>query len=218
MGSLPRALGRGRAARGHGVLQRFTPTCVGTRRKSHPWLGYGSVHPHVRGDEPRRSDENAGNLGSPPRAWGRARVGRRPERGARFTPTCVGTRRRWRAGRRAAPVHPHVRGDERWTRAVESMSSGSPPRAWGREPPQPRRRRPTRFTPPCVGTRRRCAGTLCRRTVHPHVRGDERSGSASSRLVLGSPPRAWGRVPMHALALKQYRFTPTCVGTSRWSP
>src|SRR5438034_1304738 len=33
---------------------RFTPTCVGTTRAAAQRVDAGTVHPHVRGDDPRR--------------------------------------------------------------------------------------------------------------------------------------------------------------------
>ncbi len=57
-------------------------------------------------------------------------------------------------------------------------------------------------------------------TVHPHVRGDIRSGAPRSAAQSGSPPRAWGHPPCVYLSPPRGRFTPTCVGTStrssRW--
>ena len=50
--------------------------------------------------------------------------------------------------------------------------------------------------------------------VHPHVRGEEAAGSATYNSLLGSPPRAWGRVVELAVELRLFRFTPTCVGKS----
>src|SRR3990167_4994606 len=49
-------------------------------------------------------------------------------------------------------------------------------------------------------------------TVHPHVRGEDRSPSVTSSSALGSPPRAWGRHREDDKSDKAIRFTPTCVG------
>ncbi len=89
---------------------------------------------------------------------------------------------------------------------------GSPPRAWGRlergpgEPPRPR------FTPTCVGKTTfgihppRCI------TVHPHVRGEDKSEIKKVTSYTGSPPRAWGRQYPPVIRTGKLRFTPTCVG------
>ncbi len=132
----------------------------------------------------------------------------------RFTPTCVGTTRSRPKSRPRRTVHPHVRGDDVWEVGLPAWRIGSPPRAWGRQPPIPAPRHVDRFTPTCVGTtrtsrpgprsapgspprawgRRPPGGEApARLPVHPHVRGDD---SRYDRLLagrVGSPPRAWGR-------------------------
>src|SRR5690606_7599368 len=71
-----------------------------------------------------------------------------------------------------------------------------------------------RFTPTCVGTTSGPSQAGCSRSVHPHVRGDDRAGDRLLSNRDGSPPRAWGR-PAHAVpAHFGLRFTPTCVGTT----
>ena len=112
---------------------------------------------------------------------------------------------------------------------------GSPPRAWG----QLGRRREWalrfRFTPTCVGTTTPRDDFSGHRSVHPHVRGDNR-GPAHTRVYdirftptcvgttsalrpgdgreFGSPPRAWGQPSSRPPVMPASRFTPTCVGTT----
>ncbi len=75
-------------------------------------------------------------------------------------------------------------------------------------------RRPNRFTPTCVGTTLPSAHRRSLRSVHPHVRGDNRPASPRYRTGGGSPPRAWGQL-RHARGKTAFRrFTPTCVGTT----
>ena len=90
---------------------------------------------------------------------------------------------------------------------------GSPPRAWGQWflvffpivcP---------RFTPTGVGTIAAYRRAWRRRAVHPHGRGDNLEGRKSSRLSVGSPPRAWGQYQVNPLRHRNTRFTPTGVGT-----
>src|SRR4051812_24824784 len=50
--------------------------------------------------------------------------------------------------------------------------------------------------------------------VHPHARGDDAGADTMARLLDGSPPRAWGRLPRLLLARAANRFTPTRVGTT----
>ena len=135
-----------------------------------------------------------GHSGSPPRAWGRPAQPAPHLARIRFTPTCVGTTGR---GARA----PADRG-------------GSPPRAWGRLEGRAAVVLRRRFTPTCVGTTPAVYPGSPRRTVHPHVRGDDASSSAMRAAAAGSPPRAWGRRILQLLRSLAARFTPTCVGTT----
>jgi len=52
--------------------------------------------------------------------------------------------------------------------------------------------------------------------VHPHGRGDNRSGNAQSAEIRGSPPRAWGQLRSGKTLMACRRFTPTGVGTMVW--
>ena len=132
----------------------------------------------------------------------------------RFTPTCVGTTQPTARGPDSSLVHPHVRGDNRWTTKCGSSTCGSPPRAWG-QPLRPDRvtvRR--RFTPTCVGTTRPTPSPLALPEVHPHVRWDNAEPAGHLEPVPGSPPRALGQ-PLHpGRSGRNHRFTPTCVGTT----
>ena len=233
-GSPPRAWGRptDTAHRAHG--RRFTPTCVGTTHLTWRRLGgdrftptcvgttapqrrprtASAVHPHVRGDDIRQLHRYAEYGGSPPRAWGRRLLprtslepsgspprawGRRhllsePPREPRFTPTCVGTT--------LPMVFPSV------------GSIGSPPRAWGRHLRERVRPDACRFTPTCVGTTGVARAHRATSPVHPHVRGDDVPAARGASRAIGSPPRAWGRLPLPLGPLTSSRFTPTCVGTT----
>ena len=159
------------------------------------------------------SDER--DAGSPPRAWGRPRAYRVGAESVRFTPTCVGTARLLPALGPAQPVHPHVRGDGYIDETHEWAHAGSPPRAWGRPMSAPRTAYPLRFTPTCVGTASARNISHASFSVHPHVRGDGAQQATISAALLGSPPRAWGRLCASCPTPPLRRFTPTCVGTAR---
>src|SRR5690606_22365294 len=107
VGSPPRAWGRGERPVAPAVVERFTPTCVGTRRAGAASRPGSAVHPHVRGDEDHAAGAKVSLLGSPPRAWGRVGAREVGVLAERFTPTCVGTRPRSPCPRPARWVHPH---------------------------------------------------------------------------------------------------------------
>ena len=169
-----------------------------------------SVHPHVRGDGGPDSEFRADAFGSPPRAWGRRGSWSRPTSSSRFTPTCVGTAQEPSFSVRGVTVHPHVRGDGELKKRIAPYLGGSPPRAWGRPGHRGRACRAHRFTPTCVGT----ALLPSPSPVHPHVRGDGVDLYVKHMVMVGSPPRAWGRLSCKPSCWASYRFTPTCVGTA----
>ena len=195
-GSPPRAWGRPRERPQPSQGSRFTPTCVGTTWTNEMRAPCGTVHPHVRGDDGGFLDRLENVFGSPPRAWGRRSLCRAQLVLVRFTPTCVGTTVRGATKPHRVPVHPHVRGDDGMNQPPPAHSSGSPPRAWGRQVTGRSIAREERFTPTCVGT------TSC--------------PSPARHLMTGSPPRAWGRLIAGSSRAETYRFTPTCVGTTTW--
>ena len=51
-------------------------------------------------------------------------------------------------------------------------------------------------------------------TVHPHVRGDNNGKQVILGWRNGSPPRAWGQQKAVDNLEEEFRFTPTCVGTT----
>src|SRR5690606_5298142 len=89
---------------------------------------------------------------------------------------------------------------------------GSSPRAWGKRLVNDDGSEVIRFIPTCVGQ------TLARRwptrrdAVHPHVRGANAPPAAALLSVIGSSPRAWGKLAHELGRLFGRRFIPTCVG------
>ncbi len=182
----------GKSGRRHHVCHRFTPTCVGKATPAVVNHLAFSVHPHVRGEGVGKVAKLAHYSGSPPRAWGRRPLQRHDLVVVRFTPTCVGKAMMQCLTTQTQAVHPHVRGEGKYRK------------------PEPK---PIiRFTPTCVGK----AGILWRvvvcRAVHPHVRGEGGYGVLAGVSIVGSPPRAWGRLIPTIYATVHKRFTPTCVG------
>jgi len=238
-GSPPRAWGKAGSSRGVHLCLRFTPTCVGKRSSPGQGVVQSPVHPHVRGEKNRATSSGCSPGGSPPRAWGKDRVGLRARGSDRFTPTCVGKSRRGKRSWGTPPVHPHVRGEKSahhhgpprgmlvhphvrgekgvWSPSM-SESRGSPPRAWGKVLPLRAPRKLFRFTPTCVGKRFRPRGGYARARVHPHVRGEKRRWDHRRNRESGSPPRAWGKEARGNRIESRKRFTPTCVGKRQRAP
>ena len=152
--------------------------------------------------------------GSPPRVWGRHDGGRHLCAQNRFTPTRVGTTTALWSASPPVAVHPHACGDDRRGRRRPSRSRGSPPRVWGRRLRGGELAPARRFTPTRVGTTGRSPGRRRARTVHPHACGDDAPTAPSTTVVIGSPPRVWGRLRLATAVVRAQRFTPTRVGTT----
>ena len=91
-----------------------------------------------------------------------------------------------------AAVHPHLCGED--SKGVQELhrGHGSPPPVWGRRPIAGRIARSGRFTPTCVG-----------KTT---------TGDQVVYQQNGSPPPVWGRRGAVYVDWYSIRFTPTCVG------
>ena len=192
-GSPPHAWGHSMCSPRHMNSYRFTPTRVGTfGLKSRRSLVI-SVHPHTRGDIPLYPISSANGIGSPPHAWGHCKRPLQALVHLRFTPTRVGTLHDSPCGTTGSPVHPHTRGDIAACSALRAPAY--------------------RFTPTRVGTFGcdKCLAALL--PVHPHTRGDIGLVSLFSPSTVGSPPHAWGHWQRHQPSARQFRFTPTRVGT-----
>ncbi len=175
-------------------------------------------HPHGRGDGRAPCGRESLTAGSPPRAWGRPYGRQLTRRLTRITPTGVGTAGWWWRAGRSGTDHPHGRGDGGETDRLNDHRHGSPPRAWGRPRVPKCAATRLRITPTGVGTAHG-AGTPNRsRPDHPHGRGDGSNHPTSTRVMAGSPPRAWGRPDRRFSDHHDWRITPTGVGTARSSP
>src|SRR5205807_392651 len=114
-------------------------------------------------------------------------------------------------------VHPHARGDDRTTLTQAALVTGPPPRAWGRRPVSPFQPRRHRSTPTRVGTTCSWPATCRGQTVHPHARGDDDRAPVIRGVLVGPPPRAWGRLRSICKWCWLRRSTPTRVGTTTLS-
>ncbi len=173
VGSPPHAWGQSQNLRTYFIFIRFTPTCVGTIVYEADPPGWGTVHPHMRGDNEQGSGSG--------------------KRLKRFTPTCVGTIGVVESPEAVPSVHPHMRGDNRSDSRWSWTCSGSPPHAWGQFLRLIQTDKYIRFTPTCVGTMQNMQFIYCSPPVHPHMRGDNLSILRHYFSDSGSPPHAWGQ-------------------------
>ncbi len=112
---------------------------------------------------------------------------------ARNTPTGVGKTFAVRAADTCCKKHPHGRGEDNESKALDKLSLETPPRAWGRRPLILAICKSVRNTPTGVGKTQQPRWGLARHRKHPHGRGDDGVCTASLTVVEETPPRAWGR-------------------------
>src|SRR5438270_687143 len=107
-----------------------------------------------------------------------------------------------------------MRGDNAPPPLIGGSALGPPPHAWGQPGGRGMTDPCTRSTPTCVGTTTLPAPRPRRRSVHPHMRGDNLALQATTSAIAGPPPHAWGQPERGAFRAAGDRSTPTCVGTT----
>ncbi len=170
---------------------RFISTCVETISQYSSRTTSNTVHLHVRGDNLRADHPDGVVSGSSPRAWRQWQMPHCATRDSRFISTCVETMAVLPSGNSPASVHLHVRGDNVRKLPVFLCVTGSSPRAWRQLVLPQCQDIPVRFISTCVETMAVGIDTMCDRSVHLHVRGDNNIARQRSYGGNGSSPRAW---------------------------
>ena len=131
-------------------------------------------------------------VGSSPHAWGTALVMAYSSGAVRFIPTCVGNSQSTHHPNEPAPVHPHMRGEQKQFCQMFFQGSGSSPHAWGTVEKMRIFFVYPRFIPTCVGNSWSSAANAVRPPVHPHMRGEQAVITRHDCTTRGSSPHAWG--------------------------
>ena len=134
------------------------------------------------------------------------------------TPTCVGKTVRSMFSARLMQKHPHVRGEDSWSRCAGVSVRETPPRAWGRPTIIMHGADKWRNTPTFVGKTRGLGDFGASPKKHPHVRGEDFVSRYRLRCPAETPPRSWGRPSSTSGLGLPARNTPTCVGKTRLTP
>ena len=211
-GSPPRAWGKLADVFCNSSRHRFTPTRVGKTRRLTSAHEMHPVHPHARGENAFSRFFRSVRSGSPPRAWGKRSPCQQKVVRIRFTPTRVGKTERICISLPKELVHPHARGENAIRLHPYRLTSGSPPRAWGKLGRSDSASSGIRFTPTRVGKTATPSTSRRRTPVHPHARGENACAISRNDNPRGSPPRAWGKLKLPAPDRIPDRFTPTRVG------
>ena len=105
-----------------------------------------------------------------------------------------------------------MRGENRLSFLEEKHGKGSPPHAWGKQILMQCYYAAGGITPTCVGKTIQAGVCANTRGDHPHMRGENRYLVYVEIIHMGSPPHAWGKLPLCAFFLRGAGITPTCVG------
>ena len=171
-----------------------------------------TVHPRVRGGDTTQLTDIGGDTGSSPRARGRRHRNDGRAETVRFIPACAGETAPARSRCRSPTVHPRVRGGDTLFDRLRERASGSSPRARGRHDALQRSAARRGFIPACAGETPSPISSVCRRRVHPRVRGGDDIPHEAGCAVVGSSPRARGRPARARRARRRRRFIPACAG------
>ena len=160
-----------------------------TSSTSQPWW---KGTPRVRGEGCYRDFPIGPDVGTPPRARGRAVVDLVFESLDGNTPACAG----------------------KGTRGLKqlAMDLGTPPRARGREIVWLDKKLGHGNTPACARKGGATSTTACANWEHPRVRGEGRAASDRRFRERGTPPRARGRAAVSFPILRTLGNTPACAG------
>ncbi len=193
---------------------RFIPTPVGNTVQCCSECRSMPVHPHARGEHADAGVQLDVDVGSSPRPWGTLVDSSEHPSPGRFIPTPVGNTLSVSELPWLDQVHPHARGEHHVPRGQRQPTLGSSPRPWGTLEAVRLDEDRHRFIPTPVGNTSGRRGTWCRRTVHPHARGEHPALFFAMSSCSGSSPRPWGTPSTTATRRSAWRFIPTPVGNT----
>ena len=233
-GSSPRGRGTRPAIRAPVGCARFIPAWAGNTLPPPAPPVARPVHPRVGGEHIDSMRRWSSRFGSSPRGRGTRPVSRADGPGGRFIPAWAGNTVRRSRQSSASPVHPrvggaHIRNDVGCEDEIGSsprgrghvigtppsgLDCGSSPRGRG-TPPASRHRLPRlRFIPAWAGNTLALGAAHRRKSVHPRVGGEHRSGHRTDMVIHGSSPRGRGtHLPGRALGFLR-RFIPAWAGNT----
>ena len=192
-GSSPRVRGKRHRRVVDGVERGLIPARAGKTPRGGRHDRHGRAHPRACGENTTPTPENARAVGSSPRVRGKRGRGREGRRLRGLIPACAGktteptpSRENWRA-------HPRVCGENAYSRATRSASSGSSPRVRGKLVQQGQILVRHGLIPACAGKTLRLLGRRRGPGAHPRVCGENQVLRVAVDPESGSSPRVRGK-------------------------
>ena len=211
-GSPPRARGKELVDDPLGLRLGITPACAGKSPAGQPSPPPSGDHPRVRGEKWREIPVSCPDMGSPPRARGKAVVESGWGLHAGITPACAGKSSIKFWAETGGGDHPRVRGEKRFCPACGTPVAGSPPRARGKVHHHRNGQKRSGITPACAGKSRILHRQPSPLWDHPRVRGEKQYAGAPPQTHAGSPPRARGKEQGGGREESEKGITPACAG------
>ena len=133
----------------------------------------------------------------------------------RFIPAYAGNARRQAGCSASRSVHPRIRGERTGAARGNFIAGGSSPHTRGTQRSGKLFKNQGRFIPAYAGNARRVFLPVLRPAVHPRIRGERRTRSASCRASTGSSPHTRGTRTPGSVLPSRTRFIPAYAGNAR---
>ena len=114
-----------------------------------------------------------------------------------------------------SPVHPRIRGEDKYQDSLAQIKQGSPPHTRGRSAEIDGRVERDRFTPAYAGKIRGAEMVNGALMVHPRIRGEDSAAGSTMSVSGGSPPHTRGRSSDQTSPSYHSGFTPAYAGKIR---
>ena len=194
LGSSPHARGTLLGKNPQRAIERFIPACAGNA----PWVRTSgwprTVHPRMRGERRVSAESIMASIGSSPHTRGT------------LDPPYPDTEQ--------FAVHPRIRGERSAASWMLCVTFGSSPHTRGTHWRCTRELHRRRFIPAYAGNARRVFLPVLRPAVHPRIRGERRTRSASCRASTGSSPHTRGTRTPGSVLPSRTRFIPAYAGNA----
>ena len=195
---------------------RFIPAYAGNMPFRCGTLGVGAVHPRLRGEHPSQHSMQIQVNGSSPPTRGTSRGLRQRRNSRRFIPAYAGNMRQPTAPRSWDAVHPRLRGEHSTALCSVDSSAGSSPPTRGTSISIISLGGKCRFIPAYAGNIQQATRLYNRVTVHPRLRGEHGTSTASAPLYFGSSPPTRGTYVSGRERPAFPRFIPAYAGNMLW--
>ena len=194
------------------MLLRNIPACAGKTTVRELDTETEKEHPRVRGENIDACDAIEIDPGTSPRARGKRLVQRFKRFCLRNIPACAGKTPFCSELCVLLQEHPRVRG-ENISEVIQLLrTTGTSPRARGKQTVLIHYTSVLRNIPACAGKTSMSCSLAASTWEHPRVRGENKSRGCASSMICGTSPRARGKHESRRVVRLPPRNIPACAG------